>query len=196
MLIDPDQVDVGVLVVGDRLADGQRHHGHKREDDPPLGAGERRMDRRGAGGAAVRRQVAITHEIGRQAHEHQHTRQGESDVPAVKLGQQAAGEGPGHSTDIDADGEDREPAGAADAVVGPVEPADLGGDVALQQAAADDEQGQGDQERSVEGHGQVAGAHQHRAEHHRMTPPQPTVGDQAAQHRGEIDEGAVEPVDL
>ncbi len=77
-----------------------------------------------------------------------------------------------------------------------VEVADLGGDVALEAADADEQAGQGDQEADVESHQEVAERHQERAQRHRLGAAEHPVGEEAAEDRGQINRGRVDPEDL
>src|SRR5207253_11436969 len=98
--------------------------------------------------------------------------------------------------DIDAHGEDRVTAYAIEFIVRRIERTDLARDIALQEAAADDEQQQRNQKALVERHGEVPGGHEDSAEHDSVALPEPTVSDHAAKHRREINEAAIESENL
>ena len=55
---------------------------------------------------------------------------------------------------------------------------------------------QGEEERPVERHGDVTGAHAQGADHHAVALPDPTVGDHPAEQRREVDEPGVETENL
>ena len=140
--------------------------------------------------------MAIADQIGHQADQDEQRGRAESRVPAVELRQQSADDRPEHRADIDPHREDRIGAHAIGFVVDGVQRAHLGGDVALQESAAEDQQHQGDEETLVERHGEVAGAHQHRARHDRVALTDQAIGNPAAQDRREIHEAAVESENL
>ncbi len=194
--VDPDQVHIDVLAVGDGLEDGDRRCCADGEDHLQLIGRQRDVGFCVPPPGTVRRQMTVTEGIGRKARQHQDPRQGEAGMPAPDLGQQAAEQRSQHRPDVDAGREDREAPRTPLAVGLGIELADLAGDIALQKAAAHDQEGEGGEEGGVEGHQQVAGAHQHRAQDHRQLAADQPVGDQAAQHRGEIDQAGVEPHDL
>ena len=197
MRVDPDKTDAGILVVRDGLGNGERHRNHQCADHAPLFRIERRGRRFGAiGFGRFFAERAIARDIGRKARQHEYASKSEARMPAIDLRQQSANQRPQCCADIDAHGEDRIAARASRAVVFGIELADLRGDVALEQSATDDKQEQREQEGLIERHRDVAAAHQHRADHHRIAAAQPAIGDQAAEHRREIDEARIETVDL
>ena len=196
MRVGPHQGDVGILVVGDGLKDGDRRHDAEGGDDAAVTPGEgRRLGRRTIDFRPAR-QIAEARQVGSQPDQHQRAGQPKPDVPAVKLGQQSANQGSAHRPHVDADGEDGEPACARLRIVFGIKLADLCGDIALQKPAADDQEQERRQERGVEGHGDVARAHRNGAEDHRRTPSQPPVGHQPAEDGREIDKGGVEAINL
>ena len=140
--------------------------------------------------------MAIADQIRHQADQDEQRGRAEPGMPAVELRQQPTDDRPEHRADIDPSLEDRVAAHAIGFVVDGVQPADLGGDVALQESAAKDQQHQRDEEALVERHGEVAGAHQHRARHDRVALADEAIGDPAAQDRREIHKAAVESENL
>ena len=116
-------------------------------------------------------------------------------MPADLFAQRAADQRREERAEIDADIEDREGA-VAPAVAGRIELADLRGNVRLEAAVAENEQQQREQEQALEGHHEMAGGHERGAENDGAALAEQTVGEQAAEDRGEIDEAGVEAVDL
>ena len=88
---------------------------------------------------------------------------GETVMPAEFLAERAAHQRRQEGAEIDADIEDREGAVAA-AVAGRIERADLGRDVRLEGAVAENEKAEREQKQMLEGHHEMADRHQRGAE--------------------------------
>ena len=113
-----------------------------------------------------------------------------------RLREQSADERSDDRADVDADGENGEAARATVAIILGVQRTDLTRDISLEQPAADDQQHEREQERLVERHRDVTAAHEHRADRHGDFAADPAIGDESTEHRSEIHEAGVEPVDL
>ncbi len=140
-------------------------------------------------------QVFVATEVGGQATKHEDASDREGDVPAVVFRDQAAEERAGEGPDVDGRAEDGEAFGAEDDVCGWIEGADLGGDVAFEEARAKDEAEEGEEEGLLEGHGKVADGHEDGTEDDSVAVAEPAVCDEAAEDGGEVDEAAVEAED-
>ena len=116
-------------------------------------------------------------------------------MPAEFLAERAAHQRRQERAEIDADIENREGAVAA-AVAGRVERADLGRDVRLERAVAENENAEREQKQMLECHHEMADRHQRCAEDDGAALAEHAVGQQAAEDRREIDEAGVEAVDL
>ena len=108
------------------------------------------------------------------------------------LREQPADQRAGRRPDIDGGAEYHEAVGASRLVVRRIQRTDLRGDIALEQTGARDQQRQGEQERLIESHGDVARRHRDRAQHHGIALPDPAIGDQPAQQRREIHQPGVQ----
>lgn len=116
-------------------------------------------------------------------------------MPAPQLAERAAHEGRQERAEVDAHVEDAEGA-VAPGVAWGVERADLGRDVGFEQAVADDQQGQGREKKRFEGHEEMPHGHDRAADDHATVRPQAAVGQPAAEKRREIDQPAVQAVDV
>ncbi len=111
-------------------------------------------------------------------------------APAQQSGDQRRDEAAGvHRRAIDLEG------GRAAPVLGAVERAHLGRQVGPEQARAQDQQQQRQKEGRVEGHAEMAEAHQHGPRHHRAGPARQPVADDPAEQGREGQQGDVEAED-
>ena len=115
-------------------------------------------------------------------------------MPALGRGQRSADEVADEGAEVDAHVEDGEGAVAA-RVAGPVEVANLGRDVGLEGAVADDEQQERNEEPVLVGHGEVAERHEGAAEDDRLALSPVAVGEVAAEDGGRVDEARVPAVE-
>ena len=194
VLLDPHRQHVGPLAVGHRLEDGDEDHDDERADHAPVGGGERL----GSGAAArhPRRQLPVAVEVGGEPEQHEDRGNPEAVAPTVHLRQQAAQQRSGHRPDVDRGAEDHEAVRAARFISLRIQRTDLRRDIALEKSRADHQQQQRQQERLVEGHGQMPGRHRDRAYDHRVALPDPAIGDHATQKRREVHEARIQPEDL
>ena len=116
-------------------------------------------------------------------------------MPAEFFAQRAAHQRGQERAEIDADIEDREGAVAA-AIAGRIERADLGRDVRLEGAVAENEKAERDQKQMLERHHEVADRHQRGAEDDGTAAAEHAVGQQAAEDRRQVNKAGVESVDL
>ena len=103
---------------------------------------------------------------------------GKAVMPAGLLAERAADERRQERADIDADIEDRIGAVAA-AVAGRIEPADLGRNIRLERAAAENESQQREQKKLLDRHHEMADRHQHGADDDGAAVAEHAVGKQA-----------------
>ena len=101
-------------------------------------------------------------QIDDEAEHHHHAGAAEAVMPADLLAERAGNQRRGDHADVDEDVEDLERHRAAQVVLG-IELADLGRDIALEQADADDQRQQREQERALERHQEMAERHHQRA---------------------------------
>ena len=120
---------------------------------------------------------------------------GEAVVPADFLAERAADQRRQKRADIDADIENGISAVAA-RIARRIKPANLGRDVRLKAAGAQDQRQQREQEKLLDRHHEMADRHQHRADHDGAALAEHAVGEQAAEDRREIDKPGIEPPDL
>ncbi len=120
---------------------------------------------------------------------------GEAVVPADFFARSAANQRRQKRADIDADIEDGISAVAA-RIAGRVKPADLGRDIRLKAAGAEDQRQQREQEQLLDRHHEMADRHQHRADDDSAALAEHAVGQKPAEDRREIDEPGVKPPDL
>ena len=116
-------------------------------------------------------------------------------MPAEHFAERAADQRRQERADIDADIEDGEGA-VAPRIAGRVEPADLGGDIRLEGAVAEDQRAECKQEQLLDRHQEMADRHEDRAEYYGAALSQDAIGEETAENRRQIDERRVEPVDL
>ena len=95
----------------------------------------------------------------------------EAVMPAVNLPQGSANQRREERAQVDAHVKDGEGAVAA-RIARRIKAADLGGDVGLEAAVAQDEEQQRDQEHRLDGHQEMADGHQHSADDHGLALPQ------------------------
>ena len=146
-------------------------------------------------GECVGRQGRRGAEIDDEAGGHADAGGGEAVMPAEFFAQRAADERRQERAEIDADIEDREGAVAA-AVAGRIERADLGRDVRLEGAVAENEEAEREQKQMLERHHEMADGHQRGADDDGAALAEHAVGEQAAEDRREINEAGIEAVDL
>jgi hypothetical protein len=149
--------------------------------------------------------LAMTHLVGRQQWQgvqinaqpdhHADAGGGVSVMPGDAFAQSAADERRQERAEIDADIEDRIGAVAA-RIAGRVEAANLGRDVRLEAAAAENERQQREQKKLLDRHHEMAERHQGRADDHCAALAEHAIGDKPAEDRGEIDEPGIETPDL
>ena len=143
-----------------------------------------------SGARRVGRQVAVAGDIDGKADQHADAGGAEAPVPAGFFAQRADDERRGDDPGVDAEVEDLESVGAAVVVVG-IKAADLTGDIALEQAGADDEAEEAEQEGRLDRHQEMAGGHGDGAQQHGAPAAEDAVGDKAAQNRRDGDVGSV-----
>ena len=119
----------------------------------------------------------------------------EAVVPADLLTQCAAHQRRERGAEVDAHVEDRERA-VAPRVTLRIQPADLGGDVGLERAVAEDQEHQRREEPTLHRHQEVADGHQDATQHHRLALSQHPVGEHATEERREVHERGVQTIDL
>ena len=143
----------------------------------------------------VRRQERHGVEINGEPDQHADAGSGEAVMPAGLFAERAANERRQERTDIDADIEDRIGA-VAPPIAGRIKPTDLGRDIRLERAVAEDERGERQQEQLLDRHQEMADGHEDRADDDGAALPEHPVGKKPAENRREIDERGVEAVDL
>src|SRR5690348_14699272 len=116
-------------------------------------------------------------------------------MPTGGLTQGAAHKRRQERTEIDADIKDRIGAVAA-RIATRIEAADLGRDIRLEAAAAENKRKQREQKQPLARHHEMAERHQHRADDDGAALAEHTVGKEAAENRGEIDEPGIKAPDL
>ena len=199
-------VGVGVSPQRDRIAGllvsrPEQGRGHKQnqngDDAAPLVARQRRLLdvcgfrlRQG-----VHRQQRHGIEINSEPDQHADAGGGKAVMPAGFLAQRAANQRRQERAEIDADIEDRIGAVAA-MVARRIEPSDLGGNIRLEGAVAENERQQRKQQQLLDRHQKMADRHQHRADHHGAALTEHAVGEQPAEDRRQIDQSCVKAVDL
>ncbi len=133
--------------------------------------------------------------INRKPDAHADARGGKAVVPAGLLAERAADQRRQERADIDADIENG--IGAVAAVIARrIKPADLGRDIRLEAAAAEDQCQQREQEKLFHRHHEMADRHQHRADDDGAALAEHAVGNEPAENRREIDEPGVKAPDL
>ena len=122
--------------------------------------------------------------------------QAEAVVPAERLTDVAAQQRRHGSTEVDAHIEDRKTAIALVAAFG-IERSNHRRDVRLEEAIAQDQQGQCGVKRQTvfDGHHEVARCHQQAAEYHRSPGPQKTIRQHAAEERRHVHQRSVGAID-
>ena len=146
----------------------------------------------GAGGSRVPSGSHLRPEqVDHERDQHADARGAEAVMPAVDLTERAGDQRRRDHGGIDEQKVDLERIGAPQ-IARRVERTDLAGDVALEAADPGQKAQQRDQERHVEGHQEMPGRHQQRADRDRASPAEPAVGDEAARDRGQVDEAGVE----
>ena len=117
-----------------------------------------------------------------QAEHHAEAGRGEAEVPVDALREIAGDQRPDECAEVDPHVEDREP-GVAPRVARRVQRSDDRADVRLQQAGADDDQGEAGVEewQRLEGQREVAGGDDDAAEEHAAVLAEEPIGDQAAE---------------
>ena len=134
-------------------------------------------------------------EIDRKPDQHADAGGGKAVMPARLLAERAADERRQEGADIDADIEDGIGAVAA-VVAGRVEAADLGGNIRLERAAAENEGEERDQKQLLDRHHEMPDRHEDGAEDDGAAAAQHAVGEEAAEDRRQVNERRVEAVDL
>ena len=194
--VGPERDGVALLLVGRPEERHRQRQQDERAHRAPFVAAERL---RLAGGLAPGERVGRQHrrgiEVDRKPDRHADAGRGEAVVPAELFAERAADQRRQERAEVDADVEDREGAVAA-RVAGRVERADLGRDVRLEGAVAEDEPQEREQEQRLERHHEMADRHQRSADHHHAALAEHAVGEIAAEDRREIHEPGVEAVDL
>jgi hypothetical protein len=120
---------------------------------------------------------------------------GEPIMPAQLLAEGAADERCEKRTDIDADVEDRIGA-VAPMVARRVEAADLGRDIGLEGAVAEDEHEERQQEQRLERHHEMADRHQCGAEDHGAALTEHVIGKPTSKERGQVNKPGIETINL
>jgi hypothetical protein len=116
-------------------------------------------------------------------------------VPAIGVAQRAGGERGDERAEIDRAAVDLKSEGAAP-IVGGVQFAQLRRQIAAQQPCAEDQKKQRKQEGLVEGHAEMSGRHQQRAERDGTNPPEQAIAQKPAECRCKIDETDIDAEDL
>jgi hypothetical protein len=171
-----------------------RQRTKERRDCAPVVAPERR-EVIAALGELVDRQARRGGEVNAEPDQHADAGGAEAVMPAGAFAEAAADERRQKRTEIDADIEDRVGA-VAPAVARRIEAADLGRDVGLERAVAENEGGEREKQQRLEYHHEMAERHQHGADDHRPALPEHAVGKKPAEQRRQIDEPGVKTVDL
>src|SRR5450631_238796 len=116
-------------------------------------------------------------------------------MPANVFTERAADQRRKERANVDSDVEDR--VGAVPArIVGCIKAADLRRNIGLESPVAQNEQQEGEQKKMLEGHHEMACDHQHRAKDDGWGPANPSVGENSAEYRRQIDQAGVEPINL
>ncbi len=193
----PEHPDIEALVVGHHHQREHRDQAEDRDHRAPLLCADWRLRRCGGGLSAglLGRQVVASRKVGGKADHHADAGGGEAIVEAQLLAERAADQGRGDGSEVDRQHEQLEGLVAAH-VTGAVEGAQLHRDIALDQAAAEDQRQQRHQERGVEGHHEVARGHGQGADGHGRSPPEPAIPDDPADDRRHVDERRIETEDL
>ena len=141
-------------------------------------------------------QVALAHHVLHDAKRHADSGASKAQMPVDALREVSRDERPQKGAEVDAHVEDGEP-GVPAAVAFPVERADDGADVGLQESRSDDDQPQPEIEEGegLEGERDVAKGDDDPAHQHASIGAQKAIGDQAAQNRGAPDAARVGAVD-
>ena len=143
----------------------------------------------------VRRQQRHGIEIDRKPDQHADAGGGKAVMPARLLAERAADQRRQERSDIDADIKDRIGAVAA-AVARRIETANLGRDIRLERAAAENERQQREQEQLLDRHHEMADCHEDRADDDGAALAEHAVGEKPAEYRREINQRRIEAVDL
>ena len=158
--VGPERDGVALLLVGGPEERHRQREQHERAHGAPFVAAERLcLALRQHAASHVRRQRARGVEIDRQPERHADAGRAEAVVPAELLAERAADQRRQERAEVDADIEDREGAVAA-RIAGRIERADLGRDVGLERAVAEDEDEQREQKQRLERHHEMTDGHQ------------------------------------
>ena len=198
----PDIVVDAAAADGDERHDAGDDEGHRHEavDHQEQEVVLQRDHRHGGGDGATEDEGLgdpRRHDEHREADEHADGSQTETVVPTIGFTDIAAQERRHGRAQVDAHVEDGEPAVATGVAVA-IHRAHHGGDVRLEEAVTDDQQGQRQEEHDFDfdGHQQVTAGHEQTAEDDRATGAQESVCEHATEERGHVDQGHVGAVDL
>ena len=143
----------------------------------------------------VRRQHGRGVEVESERDRHTDAGGGKSIMPAQLLAERAADEGREERTDIDTDVKDRIGA-VAPMVARRVEAADLGRDVGLEGAIAENEREERQQEQRFECHHEMADRHQPGAKDHGAALTEEVIRKPASKEGGQINKPSIETINL
>ncbi len=197
VVVRPQRDGIAGLLVG-RPEQCRRHEQQEqREHRSPLLAVERRFLAHGHGPSVQRvgRKRGHAAHIGHEPDRHADAGGGEAVVPAKLLAKCPAHQRSQKRAEIDAHVEDRIGAIAA-WIARWIESADLGRHVGLERAAADDQCRQSYEEQGLERHQEMPECHQDGADEHGAMLAENAIRQNSAEHRCEIDEPGVQPVDV
>src|SRR5215212_8122304 len=134
-------------------------------------------------------------EVGGKPDQHADPGSAEAVVPAHLLTQGAADQGREERPQVHAYVKDRVGAIAA-WVAWRIEASDLGRDVRLERAVAEDQRQQGEEEQGLEGHHEMARRHQDGPDDDSLALTEIAVREQASENGGEVNEAGVQAIDL
>lgn len=131
-----------------------------------------------------------------QSDQHEDPGRGETSRPAERgiVRQEAAHHGREGRSQVDPHVEDRV-AAVAPLVIGPVELADDRRHIRLEEAVADDDHGQAEEEHALEHQRELTDSHGQSADQNRGALAEVTIGERAADERGQVDQGSEDGVD-
>ena len=197
VVASPQRDGVALLLVGGPEHRDRQKQRDQRQDRAPFVAVERLLVESGGLGLVhlVRRQHGRGVEVESERDRHPDAGGGKSIMPAQLLAERAADEGREERTDIDTDVKDRIGA-VAPMVARRVEAADLGRDVGLEGAIAENEREERQQEQRFECHHEMADRHQPGAKDHGATLTEQAIRKPASKEGGQINKPSIETINL
>ena len=142
----------------------------------------------------IGRQIFSAQQINRQSDQHADARCTETPVPAINFAECSGNQRRGDDSAVDKDVVNLEGIGAA-IVAGGVKRADLTGEIAFKTTDAAKQTSQREEKRHIERHQEMSGRHQQRADGDCAGASEPTIRDQSAGDRREINQTGVETED-